>query len=500
MSRRRSLPIALFALAFLIALGARTAWARPGGGGSFHGSSSHGSGGSTHGTGGYSGGSHGSSSSSGGGPGTLLLFVVLVAVILVFRVAAARRHADWSTISPGPPPLEPPQRPARQKLEALRAVDPNFSIVVFEDFVYALYTELHSARGRGQVATLTAYFGPSTVQALAAGDLAEVRTIVIGAMRFLSASEPTSANDAVRTTIELESNYTEVNRAGREQAFYVRERWSLVRRAGVLSRTPQKARLIACPNCGAPLGRVIEGRCGHCNTDVCTGGFDWIVEQIETVSREPRGPMLTEETREEGTNLPTISDPGAAEALEALAAGDAAFAWPTIETRVARVFEEFQRAWSARDLASMRPLMSETLFQTQTYWIETYRKQGLRNVTERARIQRLELARVSRDAFFDGVTVRLFATSLDYTLADRDGSVVVGSRTRERAYSEYWTFIRGRAQSGGATSGEGKQCPNCGAPLTINMAGACTYCKASVSSGEFDWVLSRIEQDEVYGG
>ena len=41
-------------------------------------------------------------------------------------------------------------------------------------------------------------------------------------------------------------------------------------------------------------------------------------------------------------------------------------------------------------------------------------------------------------------------------------------------------------------------CPNCGASLDINMTGHCAYCKAKVTSGEFDWVLSRIEQDEVY--
>ena len=32
------------------------------------------------------------------------------------------------------------------------------------------------------------------------------------------------------------------------------------------------------------------------------------------------------------------------------------------------------------------------------------------------------------------------------------------------------------------------------------MAGSCTHCNAKVTSGEFDWVLSRIEQDEAYSG
>ena len=36
--------------------------------------------------------------------------------------------------------------------------------------------------------------------------------------------------------------------------------------------------------------------------------------------------------------------------------------------------------------------------------------------------------------------------------------------------------------------------------MKITMAGACDYCKAKVTAGEFDWVLSRIEQDDSYTG
>jgi hypothetical protein len=32
------------------------------------------------------------------------------------------------------------------------------------------------------------------------------------------------------------------------------------------------------------------------------------------------------------------------------------------------------------------------------------------------------------------------------------------------------------------------------------MAGECEYCAARVTTGDFDWVLSRIEQDETYQG
>jgi hypothetical protein len=32
------------------------------------------------------------------------------------------------------------------------------------------------------------------------------------------------------------------------------------------------------------------------------------------------------------------------------------------------------------------------------------------------------------------------------------------------------------------------------------MAGSCEYCSVHVTAGEFDWVLSKIEQDDAYRG
>ena len=44
-------------------------------------------------------------------------------------------------------------------------------------------------------------------------------------------------------------------------------------------------------------------------------------------------------------------------------------------------------------------------------------------------------------------------------------------------------------------------CPNCGAPVDqVNMAGECGHCGAKITRGDFDWVLSKIEQDDSYTG
>jgi hypothetical protein len=33
-----------------------------------------------------------------------------------------------------------------------------------------------------------------------------------------------------------------------------------------------------------------------------------------------------------------------------------------------------------------------------------------------------------------------------------------------------------------------------------SMAGECEYCGSKLTSGQFDWVLSEIQQDEEYNG
>ena len=54
-----------------------------------------------------------------------------------------------------------------------------------------------------------------------------------------------------------------------------------------------------------------------------------------------------------------------------------------------------------------------------SYWIETHRQAHMRNVTENARITGVTIVSVMSDKYYDAVTVRVFATGLDYMLTVR---------------------------------------------------------------------------------
>ncbi|MFO0665500.1 MAG: TIM44-like domain-containing protein [Polyangiaceae bacterium] len=515
----------ILGLVFVLSLGLSAFAARPGGGSSFRGGSSSSTSGSRSGSSsssssGFRSGSSTSSSSGGvyvgsgdsSPAGVIIGFffvIVIVVVVAIIQKAARGSQRGWSAGAPNfnypvsnfgaPPPPPQPSVSARKMLEGVQRFDENFSLVVFDDFLTGLYTEVIKAQGEGRLQQMTAYLGPNAFGVMQQRPLQGISTILVGSCTIDQVHGVNDNSPEVHVHVLLETNMSRRDpQTGYEQAIYTNERWVLARGKNAKSRTPDKARVFACPNCTAPLDKIFGGKCTHCGQNVASGAFDWIVREVTVLNTENRGPMLTGTTEEQGTDFPTIVDPGAQQAMAALNARDPQFEWNNFLGRVTLTFSTFQKAWSERSIEGMRPFMSDAIFATQSYWVDEYKRQRLRNITENARILKVELARASTDAFFDAITVRLYASSFDFTVSDDTNQIVAGNRQRERMYSEYWTFIRGRNAKGPAKTEP--NCPRCGAPLNVNMGGSCQYCQAKVTSGDFDWVLSRIEQDEVYAG
>jgi hypothetical protein len=452
--------------------------------------------------------SPGSSYSGGGGGGGgaaslffMLLFVGVVVVVTVVKHVVDRQREDWATnmgstfvapdlswSPPPPPPPKPTEPPGRDKLLELTQVhDPEFSLVVFEDFLYSLFAAFHEARGKSARHDVTPY-----VESEAKNELLkkkdDVRSVIVGSMEITKAR---AAGNRLAVEVTFEANYEEVER-GVVRAFYASEKWVLQRALTAKSRAPDKASLDDCPNCGASLADLDGNVCRYCKEALTPGRFDWAVTHI-TAERSTRGPMLGgADTVEVGTDRPTIVRPGAEKRYAQLCERDPSFSWPGFQERVKVIFAALHEGWNARDWRPVRPYVSDQLFQSQLYWIEEYKKQRLVNHTDGARVASMTMSNVESDKHFDSLTVRVFATGKDYTVHE-EGRLVSGNRHVDREYSEYWTLIRGRGAAGSTKSDAG--CPNCGAALSINMAGACEHCQVKVTRGQFDWVLSRIEQD-----
>jgi hypothetical protein len=525
---------------------ATSAWARPGGGHTF----SRGGGGG----GGGGGGAGGGADFSG-----LLDFVfwivfhhplvgiplVLFAIWIAYKIAHARESGNWDVrgarfgrtvqaslprydtaptpatprlpMPPSAPPAAsaagadppaapeaPPAAPPASSLDAagLRQQDPDFSLVLFEDFANRLYAAAHRARSDPAALELLAPYLSGAARAHLAQRRpagGRVRAVAVGSLRVrgiamlpaLGATKP-----QVRLTVGFESNI-HVDEAFRAVSQYAVESWHFTRVLGARTRPWKGARTFGCPSCGAPF-KAAGTRCASCGQVAAAGESDWAVDQIDVGSIHTAPPALGGTAEEEGTDQPSVIDPGAAAAGAALLKSDPHVSESSLAARIRLMFVELQASWSAMDLARVRPFVTDSLFGYLQFWIDAYKEQGLRNVVDGTALDRLERVKVSRDRHFDAVTYRLFAHGRDYTVESATSRVVGGDPGRDRRYTEYWTLVR--AASVRQAPRAHKICPACSAPLNVNMAGNCAYCGSLVTTGEFDWVLSKVEQDDVYRG
>src|SRR5262249_45694194 len=156
---------------------------------------------------------------------------------------------------------------------------------------------------------------------------------------------------------------------------------------------------------------------------------------------------LTGEVAEEGNDESTQFDSDVVAQVQALQARDPQFSRDGFIDRVRLIHHEMNQAWSDLAWDRARPYLTDRLWMAQIYWIQAYRSQGLRNRMDDATVTEVQIVRAQRDPYFDGVTVRMYATGHDYTV-DSSGRVVAGNKHRPRPYSEYWTLIRSARRTG----------------------------------------------------
>jgi predicted lipid-binding transport protein (Tim44 family) len=385
-------------------------------------------------------------------------------------------------------------RGAIKRLRHLKTQDPTFSRALFTDFAVLLYSRFQHARDDDDnFASIQPYFTPKIFQRLKKLADTSVDEVVVGALLITGVNQ---TSDSVRITVQFKASML-LNGARK----FVRESWIFERQTGVQSLPPDKIMRLSCPSCGAAGELTPGGKCTFCNNVVNTGKFHWVVAGRQIHNKRPL-PRLSVSLHgggvEVGTALPTKYQHEIESLSSAFSTRNPAFDEERFKSFVQSTFLALQRAWSARDWGKARPLETDNLYQTHRFWMERYTRDGLINKLEGMQVSRVEIVAYPDDPFFDVITVRIFASMLDYTIRESNGKLVGGNKDIIRSFSEYWTFIR---TAGANTADEPfTQCPSCGAALELNASGICPHCDTHVTSGNFSWVLSLIEQDEEYVG
>lgn len=385
----------------------------------------------------------------------------------------------------------------RQALQLLQNQDRNFSEPIFLDFVSGLYVRLQEGRFRGfpGVSHYLSREVANQLQGTEANSRAKITDVVVGNITIAEA-HLNSLKKLLQITVQVESNYTLQKEGVPPQRLYSLDLLTLSRRQGVLSQGPVQMSTFACPHCGGTSGVDPQtGTCLNCHEPVLDGRFSWVVTTFKPHS-EPNPPLTPSSHDSTSAKLPIKRSLTFAANYRRFMGRYPQFDWKAFGERVKNAFLQMQKAWSDDNWESIRSLETDYLFSTHSFWMDRYRRQGLRNKMEDVQVLQLEVCAISSDAFYDIVTVYLKAKAKDYTINLESGQIVAGSNRKEVEFAEYWTFIR--THDFQESQHQDETCPHCGAPLKVAMSGICPYCDTKITLGTFDWTLSNIQQTESY--
>ncbi|MDB5172915.1 MAG: hypothetical protein JWO87_551 [Phycisphaerales bacterium] len=198
---------------------------------------------------------------------------------------------------------------------------------------------------------------------------------------------------------------------------------------------------------------------------------------------------------------PALDASSKADAIGRVRQHDPNFDEAAFYQRVRVAFTKIQDAWSAQKLDTVRPFISDGVYERFILQFAEQKTEGWRDQMDGVQVHDVGIVELRSDGLFDELSMRIRASASDYRVSLADGKPIAGSAAPGQ-FVEIWSFLRRRGaitQANRAGLIEGN-CPNCGAPVELNQAANCTHCKALLRSGEYDWVLSEITQESEWEG
>jgi predicted lipid-binding transport protein (Tim44 family) len=457
--------------------------------------------------GGFSGGSAGYVGPGLGGGfdliGMLVLGGIVILVIVVVLVFARRGRAAAAAAEPWPAPAPAgPDPTVLAGVAAIKGADPDFEPETFlqrSEMAFLLVKRAYQDRNVHAAIAFLSHdvwqgWSQEVQELIGARQRPVLENLNVRGMQVPFVSH-IDTGDTIQVHIDYVAAWHTVEEdtgklaSGTTEDQRLGELWTFQRAAGAKTVVSGGATASKCPNCGGLLKLNDDGVCDYCEADIASGRYDWVVTRIE---------------RDWFRGASTLAAFGAAEmdpqtGMAAIQAEDPQFQPEAFRGRVQQAFFALQQAWQDRDLTASRPFMSPGLYLGWSSQVQQLIELHKKNVLDGLRIDGLDVVKVVHGDDFDNVTVRIVATCADYEADERTGRMIFGSRTPSQ-FVEYWTFQRSVGVQTTERSILDRVCPNCGAPLEINQVGECRYCRAAVTSGRFDWVLSRIEQQDEYAG
>lgn len=140
--------------------------------------------------------------------------------------------------------------------------------------------------------------------------------------------------------------------------------------------------------------------------------------------------------------LPLQADDDLEKGLGYIRQTDPGFDETRFNDQVMDMFFKVQGAYANRDLSPVKHLLTEEMYRLLQEDAAQLKAEGRTNRLENIAVREVNITEAWQEAGQDYITARVYANLLDYTVDDKTGEVISGSKIDPVKFEEYWTFTR----------------------------------------------------------
>lgn len=146
-------------------------------------------------------------------------------------------------------------------------------------------------------------------------------------------------------------------------------------------------------------------------------------------------------------------------------------------------YVKLQNAWMQKDLAPVRHLLTDEMYNMYEMQLDTLRTNKQTNVMTNFKFKRAYTSGIARYNGQETLTMVLEVSCKDYLVDDTSNEIIQGNR-KTNWYIYELTFVRD------LNAKEMHNCPNCGGKLENQMGGNCPYCGNPVNITTANYTLA----------
>lgn len=113
-----------------------------------------------------------------------------------------------------------------------------------------------------------------------------------------------------------------------------------------------------------------------------------------------------------------------------------------LTSKLSNLYVQMQDCWQKKDISPIRPYCTDAFFTQMDNQIQRKKQQGQTNYIERIAVLSVELRGWCQEGGNDVLVARLNTRIVDYTLDDKTGKLISGSRDKEKFMVYEWDLVR----------------------------------------------------------